>query len=80
MIYRGLQVCLAFNISSYALIIGVLVMSVFFYGKSRFVSFGVWWFLITLLPASNVVEIYTPISEWFLYLPLIGFCIAAVPL
>jgi protein O-mannosyl-transferase len=60
--------------------IEILALSAFVYGKFRFVLFGVWWFLITLLPVSNVVEIYTLIAQRFLYLSLIGFWIAAVPL
>lgn len=60
--------------------IEILVLSAFVYGKFRLVLFGVWWFLITLLRVSNVVEIYTLIAQQFLYLSLIGFWIAAVPL
>ncbi len=56
------------------------MLSAFVYGKFRLVLFGVWWFLITLLRVSNVVEIYTLIAQQFLYLSLIGFWIAAVPL
>ncbi|MCK4985804.1 MAG: tetratricopeptide repeat protein, partial [Desulfobacterales bacterium] len=36
--------------------------------------FGIWWFIITLLPVSNLIEIHNPIAERYLYLPLVGFC------
>ena len=43
--------------------IEILALSVFVFGKFRFVLFGVWWFLITRLTVSNVVEIYTLIAQ-----------------
>jgi tetratricopeptide (TPR) repeat protein len=39
-------------------------------------SFGIWWFLITLLPVSNLIEITNPLAERYLYLPAVGFCMA----
>ena len=45
--------------------IEIMALSMFTYGQSSFVSFGVWWSLITLLPVSNVVEIYTLIAQRF---------------
>lgn len=41
--------------------------------------FGIWWFLITLAPVYNLIEIYHPLAERYLYLPIIGFCLV-VPL
>ena len=45
--------------------IEILALSAFVYGKFRFVLFGMWWFLITLLQVSNVVEIYILIAQRF---------------
>jgi len=42
---------------------------------SKAVSFGIGWFLITLAPVYNLVEIYHPLAERYLYLPIIGFCL-----
>ncbi|MBU1062056.1 MAG: tetratricopeptide repeat protein [Candidatus Omnitrophica bacterium] len=43
---------------------------------SRMVSFGILWFFITLLPASNIIFLYArPIAEQRLYIPSLGFCI-----
>ncbi len=45
------------------------------YRYSKAISFGIWWFLITLAPVYNLVEIYHPLAERYLYLPIIGFCL-----
>lgn len=45
-----------------------------FFRRSRFLSFFVCWFFITLLPVLNIVPIRTYQAERFLYLPSIGFC------
>ena len=42
---------------------------------SKEISFGIWWFLITLVPVYNLIEIYHPLAERYLYLPIIGFCL-----
>jgi tetratricopeptide (TPR) repeat protein len=39
------------------------------------ISFGIGWFFITLLPVYNLIEIYNPIAERYLYIPLFGFCL-----
>jgi tetratricopeptide (TPR) repeat protein len=54
----------------------VLVGGVFLiYRYSKAVSFGIGWFLITLVPVYNLIEIYHPLAERYLYLPIIGFCL-----
>ena len=45
------------------------------YRFSKAVFFGLWWFLITLFPVYNLIEIYHPLAERYLYLPIIGFCL-----
>ena len=45
---------------------------------SRAAFFGVGWFVLTLLPVSNVVPLYSVLAERYLYLPSAGFCIALV--
>lgn len=42
---------------------------------SKAIAFGIWWFLIALAPVYNLVEIYHPLAERYLYLPIIGFCL-----
>jgi protein O-mannosyl-transferase len=43
---------------------------------ARAVAFGLGWFLLTLLPVSNLMPIPIPAAERFLYLPLCGVALA----
>jgi hypothetical protein len=63
------------NLFSVIVVIAITVGSFFIYNRSRGIFFGIWWFMITLLPVSNLIEIHNPIAERYLYLPLVGFCI-----
>jgi len=44
--------------------------------RFRYVSFGIFWFYISLIPVANIFPIGNVMAERFLYLPSIGFCIA----
>ena len=60
-----------------SLVVLALVVSAFLaYRFSREISFSIGWFLITLFPVYNLIEIYHPLAERYLYLPIIGFCLA----
>ena len=63
------------NLFSFSVIMAIIVGSFFIYQYSKGLFFGVWWFIITLMPVSNLIEIHNPIAERYLYLPLVGFCI-----
>jgi tetratricopeptide (TPR) repeat protein len=63
------------NLAGVAVVLGLVVASFYIYRYSKAVFFGLWWCLITLLPVSNLIEIYHPFAERYLYLPLIGFCL-----
>jgi len=63
------------NLAGIAVVGGLVGFSYFIYRYSKEVFFGLWWCLITLLPVSNLIEIYHPLAERYLYLPLIGFCL-----
>jgi tetratricopeptide (TPR) repeat protein len=53
-----------------------LVGTVFLiYRYSKEIFFGIWWFLISLFPVYNLIEIYHPLAERYLYLPIVGFCL-----
>jgi len=43
-------------------------------------SAGILWFFLTFLPVSNLVPVYIPFAERFMYLPSIGAAIASVAL
>ncbi|MBU2567173.1 MAG: tetratricopeptide repeat protein [Elusimicrobia bacterium] len=45
--------------------------------KFRIVSFSIMWFFVTLIPVSNIIPIVNLAAERYLYLPSIGFCMAA---
>ncbi len=62
------------NLFSVSVIVAITVGSFFIYKRSKGIFFGIWWFIITLLPVSNLIEIHNPIAERYLYLPLVGFC------
>jgi tetratricopeptide (TPR) repeat protein len=62
------------NLFSFIVVTAITVGSFFIYRYSKGIFLGIWWFMITLLPVSNLVEIHNPIAERYLYLPLIGFC------
>jgi tetratricopeptide (TPR) repeat protein len=59
--------------------LGLTVCSIFFYRRHQAIFFGIWWFIITLFPVYNLIQIFNPFAERYLYLPVIGFCLA-VPL
>ena len=63
------------NLLGFAGVMGLAGLSFFVYRYSKVVFFGIWWFLITLFPVSNLIEIYSPLAERYLYIPIIGFCL-----
>jgi protein O-mannosyl-transferase len=63
------------NIAGFGIVVGLVGTSFYIYRYSRVAFFGLWWCLITLSPVLNLIEIYHPLAERYLYLPLIGFCL-----
>ena len=55
---------------------GLVAASFVVYKKSKAIFFGIWWFLITLFPVYNLIPLFNPFAERYLYLPLQGFCVA----
>lgn len=43
--------------------------------KNPFITFSIGWFMLTLLPASNIVPVQEFMAERYLYLPSVGFCL-----
>ena len=64
------------NIVGFSVVLGLVVFSLWIYKYSTQIFFGIWWFIITLFPVYNLIPIYNPFAERYLYLPLIGLCIA----
>jgi len=63
------------NLMGFAVVMGLAGASFFIYRYSKEIFFGIWWCFITLFPVSNLIGIYHPLAERYLYLPLIGFCL-----
>jgi len=63
------------NLIGLGVLIALVAASFLVYRYSKAIFFGIWWFIITLLPVYNLIEIYHPLAERYLYLPLIGFCL-----
>jgi tetratricopeptide (TPR) repeat protein len=63
------------NLAGFVVVIGLAGASFVIYRHCKEIFFGIWWFLITLFPVSNLITIYHPFAERYLYLPLIGLCL-----
>jgi len=63
------------NLTGFLFIVGLVVFSFFLFKRSKAIFFGIWWFIITLFPVYNIIQIFNPLAERFLYIPAIGFCL-----
>lgn len=61
------------GLSIFAALVVLVVRSRMLY---KVAAFGVMWFLIGLLPVSNIIPVQALMAERFLYVPLVGFCLA----
>tara|TARA_B100000959_G_C14980373_1_gene623211 strand:+ start:435 stop:2549 length:2115 start_codon:yes stop_codon:yes gene_type:complete len=57
------------------LIISLLIIGLIFYKKNPLITFGIFWFYITLLPTSSIIPLLDPVAEHRVYLPFIGIAI-----
>lgn len=60
---------------SLILIIIILITAFRIFSKQRLISFGIFWFFLTLLPESSIIPIRDVIFEHRLYLPMFGYSI-----
>jgi len=63
------------NLIGLVVVVTLVGAAFFIYRYSKEISFGLAWFLMTLFPVFNLIEIYHPFAERYLYLPVIGFCL-----
>jgi len=63
------------NLAGLAVVLALVGFVFLIYRYSKPIFFGIGWFLITLVPVYNLIEIYHPLAERYLYLPVIGFCL-----
>ncbi|HPP12447.1 MAG TPA: tetratricopeptide repeat protein, partial [bacterium] len=52
----------------------------FSWRRNRVVFFGLLWLILGLLPTSNLIPIFNPFAERYLYLPAVGFLLVLVSL
>jgi len=60
---------------SAAVLIALAVMTARWLRRNRVMAFGCIWFFVTLLPVSQIIPHHELLSEHYLYLPSIGFCL-----
>lgn len=60
---------------SLLVVLGLVIYSFFALRNQKAVSFGMWWFFLTLFPVYNLIQIYNPFAERYLYIPFLGFCV-----
>jgi tetratricopeptide (TPR) repeat protein len=63
-----------------SLVTFIILLSVVFSTREREAAFGILFFTITLIPVYNVIPIYNPFAERYLYLPTIGLLILSGPI
>ncbi len=63
------------NLIGFIGVAGLIVASFVIYKKSKAIFFGIWWFLITLSPVYNLIPLFNPFADRYLYIPLVGFCV-----
>jgi protein O-mannosyl-transferase len=66
----------ASNLIGFLLIAGLAVGSFFIFRHSKGIFFAIWWFFTTLFPVYNLIPIFNPFAERYLYIPVIGVCLA----
>ena len=60
------------------IVAAILVTGIVTLKKNKLISFGIFWFFITLLPVSNIlVPVRNMMAERYLYIPSVGFFILA---
>jgi protein O-mannosyl-transferase len=59
-------------IGSLLLLVGILVLAIYFYKKNKALSFGLFWFFLTLSVESSIIPIADPMFEHRMYLPMLG--------
>ena len=59
-------------LSSLTVLSAILLGSIFAIGRSKGILFATSFYWISLLPVSNIIPIYRPMADRFLYTPLVG--------
>ncbi len=62
-------------LASLMLLVLILIIAIRIFSRYRLISFGIFWFFLTLLPESSFIPLEDVIFEHRLYLPMAGFSI-----
>lgn len=65
---------------SIPLLAGILFIIVRSLRRAPLISFGLGWYLVTLLPVSGLMYLQHPVAERYMYLPMIGIFISVASL
>ncbi|MDO8488858.1 MAG: tetratricopeptide repeat protein, partial [Candidatus Omnitrophota bacterium] len=65
-------------LTSFIFLVSILTIAIKIFSRYRLISFGIFWFFITLLPESSIIPIRDVIFEHRLYLPMVGFSLFLV--
>ena len=68
------------TLASFIFLVSILIIASRIFSKYRLISFGIFWFFLTLFPESSVIPIRDVIFEHRLYLPMVGFSLFLVSL
>lgn len=60
------------------LVSGLIYIIKKYWGSHKLVIFGLAWFIVLLLPRTNIISINRPLYEHWLYLPMLGFWLAVI--
>lgn len=60
-------------LTSLIFLVSILTIATRIFSRYKLISFGIFWFFLTLLPESSVIPIKDVIFEHRLYLPMVGF-------
>jgi tetratricopeptide (TPR) repeat protein len=61
------------TLASFLLLASIIIIAIRLYRKHRLLSFGIFWFFLTLSPDSSIIPLQDIIFEHRLYLPIVGF-------
>ncbi len=66
------------EMASLIFLLGIAYLGIYMFKKDRLISFGIFWFFVTLSVESSVIPIRDFMFEHRMYLPSYGFILAAV--
>jgi len=68
------------NLIGLAAVSGLVGAGFVVHKKSKAIFFGIGWFLLTLSPVYNLIPLFNPLADRYLYIPLVGFCVVVAVL